>query len=157
MIRFVVRFVVRFVLALTLAGALVAPLAHAQTPDTEDNRYQFNRVEDGYLRLDLKNGQVSLCSRRSVGWACVTIADDRAAFDGEIARLQGENAALKKAMLDRGLRLPGGVTTDVPVARGDPDLKPPNHDDVDRMLTAVEKVWRRLVEMLMSLQKDKKT
>src|SRR4029078_12099637 len=56
-----------FVLALILAGALIAPSARAQTPETEDNRYQFNRVEDGYLRLDLKTGQVSLCSRRPVG------------------------------------------------------------------------------------------
>jgi hypothetical protein len=151
------RFAIGFALALILAGALVAPPACAQTPEPEDNRYQFSRVEDGYLRLDLKTGQASLCSRRSVGWACVTVPDDRAAFDGEIARLQAENAALKKAMLDRSLPLPGGVTADVPVARGDRDLKLPNHADVDRMLTAVEKVWRRLVEMLMSLQKDKKT
>jgi len=147
---------IRFVLALTLAGALIAP-AHAQTPETEDNRYQFNRVEDGYLRLDLKSGQVSLCSRRPVGWACQAVPDDRAAYDGEIARLQGENAALKKAMLDRGLPLPGGVTPappPPPAARHDRDLKLPSHADVDRMVTAVEKVWRRLVEMLMSL-KDK--
>jgi hypothetical protein len=150
-----IRFVIRFVLAPTLAGALVAPLAHAQTPETEDNRYQFNRVEDGYLRLDLKTGQVSLCSRRPVGWACQAVPDDRAAYDGEIARLQGENAALKKAMLDRSLALPGGVTPDAPAVRGDRDLKLPNHADVDRMVSAVEKVWRRLVEMLMSLHKDK--
>ena len=149
-----IRFPIRLLPALAIAGALVAPLACAQAPETEDNRYQFNRVEDGYLRLDLKTGQVSLCSRRSVGWACATVADDRAAFDGEIARLQGENAALKKAMLDRGLALPGGVTPDVPAARGDRDLKLPNHADVDRMMSAIEKVWRRLVEMLVGLQKD---
>jgi hypothetical protein len=148
---------IRIVLALTLAGALIGPPAHAQTTETEDNRYQFNRVEDGYLRLDLKSGQVSLCSRRPVGWACQAVADDRAAYDGEIARLQAENAALKKAMLDRGLALPGGVTSDAPAARGDQDLKLPSHADIDRMVSAVEKVWRRLVEMLMSLQKDKKT
>jgi hypothetical protein len=151
-----IRFVIRFVPALTLAGALIAPPAHAQTPETEDNRYQFNRVEDGYLRLDLKSGQVSLCSRRPVGWACQAVPDDRAAYDGEIARLQAETATLKKAMLDRGLPLPGGVTSDAPATRGDRDLKLPNHADVDRMVSAVEKVWRRLVEMLMSL-KDKKT
>jgi hypothetical protein len=146
---------IRFVLALTLAGALIAP-AHAQTPETEDSRYQFNRVEDGYLRLDLKSGQVSLCSRRPVGWSCQAVPDDRSAYDGEIARLQGENAVLKKAMLDRGLPLPGGVTPPAPAARSDRDLKLPSHDDVERMVTAVEKVWRRLVEMMMSL-KDKKT
>ena len=180
---------IRIILAVTIAGALIATVAHAQTTETEDNRYQFNRVEDGYLRLDLRTGQVSLCSRRPVGWACATIADDRAAFDGEIARLQGENArlqgenaALKKAMLDSGPPLAGGNNTDAPVARGstdlnqnlnkdlnkdlkkdlkkdpDKDLKVPNNADIDRdidrMVAAVEKVWRRLVEMLISLQKD---
>jgi hypothetical protein len=146
---------IRIVLALTLAAAVIAPMAVAQTGETDDSRYQFNRVEDGYLRLDLKSGQVSLCSRRAVGWACLAVPDDRAALDGEIARLQGENAALKKAMLDRGLPLPGGVLSDAPVARGgDTNLKLPNNADIDRMMTAVEKVWRRLVEMLISLQKD---
>jgi hypothetical protein len=151
---------IRFILALTFAALVVAPAARAQTPDAEDNRYQFNRVEDGYLRLDLKTGQMSLCSRRSVGWACVTVPDDRAAFDGEIARLQGENVALKKAMLERGLPLPGGVTAEAPAARSDRDsnrdLKPPSNADIDRMVATVEKVWRRLVDMLMSLQKDLK-
>ena len=54
--------------------------------------------------VDLKTGQMSLCSRRGVGWACVTVPDDRAAFDGEIARLQGENAALKKGA-STGIRM----------------------------------------------------
>lgn len=146
---------IRFVLSLTLAAALIAPAAQAQTAETEDSRYQFNRVEDGYLRLDLKSGQVSLCSQRTIGWSCLAVPDERAALDNEIARLQGENAALKKVMLDRGLPLPSGVTSDTPVARGgDTNLKLPNNADIDRMMTAVEKVWRRLVEMLISLQKD---
>ena len=148
---------IRLVLSVTVAAALVAPAAQAQTAETEDSRYQFNRVEDGYLRLDLKSGQVSLCSQRTIGWSCLAVPDERAALDNEIARLQGENAALKKAMLDRGLTLPGGVTPDAPAVRGDRDLKLPSHADVDRMVSAVEKVWRRLVEMLMSLQKDKRT
>jgi hypothetical protein len=63
-------------------------------------------------------------------------------------------------MLDRGLPLPGGVTTDVPVARGERDLnrdlKLPSNADIDRMMAAVEKVWRRLVDMLVGLQKDLK-
>ncbi len=154
MIRFALT---RLVVALAIATALMAPPARAQTSETEDNHYQFNRVEDGYLRLDRKTGQVSLCSRHAVGWSCQAVPDDRAAYDSEIARLQGENAALKKAMLDRGLPLPGGVTPDAPVARGDSDLKVPDRPDIDRMVSAVEKVWRRLVEMLMSLQKDKRT
>jgi len=76
-------------------------------------------------------------------------------LDGEIARLQDENVALKKALLDRGLPLPGGVTSVPPAARnGEGDLKLPRHADVDRMMAVVERVWRRLVEMIANLQKD---
>jgi hypothetical protein len=48
----------------------------------------------------------------------------------------------------------------VPVARGERDLnrdlKLPSNADIDRMMAAVEKVWRRLVDMLVGLQKDLK-
>jgi hypothetical protein len=148
----------RYLVAVTVVGALVASAARAQSPDGDDNRYQLNRVDDGYLRLDLKSGQVSLCNRRDVGWACRAVPDERAALDGEIARLQNENAALKKSLLDRGLPLPGAVTSVPPVAgggdSGDSDLKVPRHADIDRMMAAVERVWRRLVEMFANLQKD---
>jgi hypothetical protein len=146
---------IRSLVALTIFGSLIASLAHAQGPDSDDNRYQFNRVDDGYLRLDLKTGQVALCDRRTVGWSCLAVPDDRAALDNEIARLQTENAALKKALLDRGLPLPGGVKSDAPLARNpDSDLKLPSNADIDRMMAAVERVWRRLVEMIVNLQKD---
>jgi hypothetical protein len=146
---------IRYAFATILAGALLAPAAHAQGLQSEDNRYQFNRVEDGYLRLDLKSGAVSLCSRRTSGWSCLAVPDDRAAFDDEIARLQAENATLKKTLLDRAVPLPGGGATDGPATRnGDPNLKLPNEADIDRMMTMLEKVWRRLVEMTANLQKD---
>jgi hypothetical protein len=144
-----------YVLAVIVASALGASAALAQGNEGDDSRYQFNRVEDGYLRLDLKSGQVSLCSRRTVGWSCLAVPDDRAALDGEIARLQTENAALKKTLLDRGLPLPGGVASEPPVAHGgDGNIKLPSNADIDRMMAVVEKVWRRLVEMIISLQKD---
>ena len=72
---------------------------------------------------------------RSAGWACLTVPDDRAAFDQEIARLQNENVALKKALLERGLPLPGGVTSDRPTARGgEGGVKPPGDAEFDRMI-----------------------
>jgi hypothetical protein len=72
-----------------------------------------------------------------------------------LPRLQNENAALKKSLLDRGLPLPGAATSVPPVTgNGDSDLKPPRNPDIDRMVAAVERVWRRLVEMFANLQKD---
>ena len=119
-------------------------------PASDDSRYTFNRVDDGYLRLDGRTGQVSICTRRSVGWACQAVPDERTALEAEIARLQGENAALKKELLARNLPLPGTVK---PRARrlASPTslrLQLPNDADLNKMMTFVEKVWRRLVEMI---------
>jgi hypothetical protein len=176
-----IRFVIRSVLAGAVAAALGGVAAYAQAPANDDPRYQFNQVDDGYLRLDLRTGEVSLCKARAVGWSCLTVADERAALDSEIARLQGENATLKKAMLDRGLPLPSGVLAQAepqpalpqaaappavtppvtppaappPAARDDgPTLRMPSDADIDRMMSTVERVWRRLLEMMGNLQKD---
>ena len=169
------RSVIRLVVAMAVWAALSAVAAHAQSAPSAsnlpsgDDHYQFNQIDDGYLRLDLKTGEVSQCKARPAGWSCLAVPDERAAFDGEIARLQDENAALKKALLDHGLPLPGGVAplaatrppapaAPPPVARSEPptnpDLKLPSDADIDRMMAVVEKMWRRLVEMMINLQKD---
>jgi hypothetical protein len=142
------------VLAMVALSASAA-LAEGGPPDGDDARYQFNRVEDGYLRLDLRTGQVSLCSQRPAGWSCLTVPDDRLAFDQEIGRLQNENAALKKTLLDRGVPLPGGVKADPPTAKGgEGEFKQPGNAEIDRMMSVVERVWRRLIEMITNLQRD---
>ena len=81
-------------------------VASAQTarPDSENGRYSFYPVADGVLRLDTRTGQISQCSRSDAGWACKVVPDERSALETEIARLQGENATLKKQLLARGLR-----------------------------------------------------
>ncbi len=78
-------------------------------PESEDGRFTFHRADDGYLRLDGRTGQVSLCNRRPAGWLCQAVPDDRLALEAEIARLQGENALLKKELLSRNLPLPNNV------------------------------------------------
>ena len=42
-------------------------------------------------------------------WSCKVVPDERAALESEIARLQRDNAALKKSLLARGIELPSGV------------------------------------------------
>ncbi len=129
--------------------------AHAQsTPsDADESRYIFNRVPDGFVRLDTKTGQVSLCSKRTV-WTCDVVADERVALDNEISRLQGENAMLKKELLARGLDLPGGVKPPPVAQGGDQELKLPSNAEFERMMAFLEKTWRRLVEMMTNFQRD---
>jgi hypothetical protein len=140
-----------------IVGALgvSAPAAVAQGPDGEDSRYTFSRADDGYLRLDGRTGQVSICTRRPVGWACQLVPDERAALEAEVARLQTESVALKKELLARNLPLPGVVKPDTPVVKNDePVLQLPGDAEINKVVIFIEKVWKRLVEMVATLQKD---
>ena len=140
----------RSVIILAIVFAALAPAARAQpAPDTENGRYTFSQVPDGMLRLDTRTGAVSICARKDAAWACNTVPDERQALENEIARLQRENGALKKDMLARGLPLPGGNAT-APSAQRELNLKVPLPSDaeIDRVMSAFEKMWRRLVDMM---------
>jgi hypothetical protein len=141
--------------AVLIVSAFVgfAPAAIAQTaaPDTENGRYSFSPVTDGMLRLDTRTGAVSLCARQAAGWACNAVPDERQALENEIARLQRENGTLKKDMLARGLPLPGGVAS-LPPADKQRELQLkvplPSDAEIDRVMSAFEKMWRRLIDMV---------
>jgi hypothetical protein len=147
-------------LTLAIAAVLVcaASSAPAQdgTPPNVPSRYSFNRVDDGFLRLDNQTGQVAFCGPHAVGWACQAVPEDRAALEKEIARLQDEVASLKQEVA--ALRAPP------PPPRPPAELTPPTTDqsedaaklrqDLARARVALENAWRRLVEMIVNFQKD---
>lgn len=135
------------------------PAQQAETPpQAPAGRFSFNPVDGGFLRLDVQTGQVAFCSARTAGWTCETAAEDRAALETEIGRLQDEVAGLKQDLA--ALREP-------PPPRPPTDLSPPpppppdKRDDaaqlregLERARVAFENAWRRLVDMLVNFQKD---
>jgi hypothetical protein len=137
-----------------LIGACSPLLAQSGAPDSENGRFSFTPVSEGMLRLDTRTGQVSLCSNKGSGWACQTVPDERAALENEIVRLQNENGSLKRAMIARGVPLPGGLTEDSAKTGPHIELKLPSDADVERVMSFLEKVWRRLLDMVQSMQKE---
>jgi hypothetical protein len=138
-------------LVLVSAFVALAPAADAQTaPDTENGRYTFNQASDGMLRLDTRTGQVSLCAKKDTNWACNAVPDERQALESEITRLQRENGAMKKDMLARGLPLPSGVAGGAPSGSREFNVTVPLPSDaeIDRMMSALEKMWKRLTDMI---------
>ncbi len=135
---------------------ILAPVAQAQeaTPETEHGRFTFKQVPDGLLRLDSRSGEVALCSKRAVGWACQALPEDRTALENEIARLQSENATLKREFVARGLPLPDGIKGPPATAKPDQDLKLPSDADLDRAMSFLERAWRRLLEMVQNFQRE---
>jgi hypothetical protein len=143
---------IRTALAIVLLlSAAAVPCFAQDKPDNADGRFILHRIDEGFLRLDGRSGQVSLCLKRSAGWECQAVPDERSALEGEIARLQANNAQLKRELLAHNLPLPGGGRPDV---SGHEDLQLPSDAELNRMMTFVEKVWKRMVEMIVTTQKD---
>ncbi len=143
--------------AVIIAGCclIVPALAEDATPETDGGRYTFSKVAEGFVRLDMQTGEVSVCSQRTVGWACQAMPEDRAVLENEITRLRSENAALKKDMLARGLPLPAGAMPEPPAARdGDRTLPLRGHSDLDRVMAFVGRMWHRLVEAITHAQRQ---
>jgi hypothetical protein len=136
------------------------------TQPPESARFSFHRVGDSFVRLDSVTGQVAQCSQNPAGWTCAAAPEERAALENEIARLQRENAGLKKTLLARGGDVPGVTVEPRPVPPGtvpDPapgtakppaDLKLPSDAEIDRALAYMKNVWRKLVDMMQDLQRD---
>ena len=141
----------------------------AALPPAPDGRYAMHRVNDALIRLDSRTGQVSVCGPSANGWSCRAVPDDRAALENEIGRLQGENATLKKELLAHNLSLPSGIRPPGPGASAQPatpdrvpdrtpnttpETRLPTEAEIDRAMTILSKAWRRMVEMMVDLQRE---
>ena len=129
-------------LSIAIAAILIASggAAIAQTaPDTENGRYALSPAGDGFLRLDTRTGAVSTCTNSSAGWACYMVPDERSALP--------KSDQLKK---------PEPKTPEPKVAEGERkiEIPLPSDRDMDRMMSFVERAWRRLIEMANRVQRD---
>src|SRR5215475_10327776 len=151
--------------ATAVGVAAVMAFAGEQLPDTENGHFTLSQTRDGLVRLDTRNGQVSNCTHDETGWACRLVPDERAAMDAEIGRLQAENDHLKAQLAARD---PAAGKTDEALPKSDKKVEPkaaegernkieiplPSDQDMDRMMSFLERAWRRLIDMANRIQKD---
>ena len=157
--------------AAALAFAVGAASAQPM-PDAENGRYALSPIADGVLRLDTRTGAVSTCTNSGTGWACYAVPDERAALDAEIGRLEADNEKLKAQLAARD-QAPDKIDEPLPktdqlkpppqpkVAEGERKIEIPKIEiplpsdrDMDRMVSALEQAWRRLVDIANRVQKD---
>lgn len=147
----------------TVSGTLVAAQS---VPDGDNGRYSMTPIPEGVLRLDTRTGTVSTCSRNGAGWACYAVPDERSAPDAEIGRLQAEVEKLK-GQVAAGPPVSGKIDEALPksdsLKKGEPkaaegdrklEIPLPSDQDLDRMMSFLEKAWRRLIDMANRVQKD---
>lgn len=168
------------VLVFALFSGVSASAQDAQGPgpSSEAARYSFFKIQDTFIRLDSQTGQVATCGHGGSGWSCKLAPDERVALENEIARIQGDNAALKRELLARGINLPGNMKAEPgPMAKAPdpkaaeprpvpprdvpqespkepPSVKLPSDAELDKVMNWMEKVWGRLVEMMARVQRD---
>jgi hypothetical protein len=157
-----------FILAAAVITGLGGAALAQSAPDTENGRYALSPAADGVLRLDTRTGTVSICNNSSgAGWACYTVPDERAALDTEIGRLQADNEKLKAQLAAREPTVTGKIEEALPksdsLKKSEPkvadggrklEIPLPSDQDMDRMMSFLEKAWRRLIEMANRVQKD---
>ena len=164
------------------APALFTPALAQAAPDTDNGRYTLSPTSDGVVRLDTRTGAVSNCTDKGNGWACYTLPDERAALDTEIGRLQTENEKLKTQLAEREPTVTGKTEEALPksdsLKPSEPKISEPKNEpkvgepksadanrnrieiplpsdrDMDRVMSFVERAWRRLIEMADRVQRD---
>jgi hypothetical protein len=161
------------VAAAAVAACIAGSSAIAESmPDSENGRYTLSPVADGVIRLDTRTGTVSTCNNSGTGWACYAVPDERAALDAEIGRLQADNEKLKAELVAREPAVGGKTDEALPksdsLTKTEPkatepkaadskrkiEIPLPSDQEMDRVVSFLERAWRRLVELANRMQKD---
>jgi hypothetical protein len=155
------------VAVLTFCLGSIGAAAAQTVPDSENGRYALSPVADGVIRLDTRTGAVSTCTNSSAGWACYAVPDERAALDAEIGRLQADNEKLKAELATREPAVTGKIDEALPktdslkkpeprVADGERkiEIPLPSDRDMERVMSFLERAWRRLIDIANRMQKD---
>ena len=126
------------ILTASVLALLIAAGAHAQEPVS--SRYTLERTENGFVRLDTRTGEMSICTEKTGQLVCRLAADERRAFEESLSDLSARVEALEKR-LDA-------------LAPAEQGSGIPDEAELDRALNAMEKMMRRFFGMVEELEKE---
>lgn len=112
-------------LFLMIATGFAAP---ALAEDTDVARFALEKTDGGFVRLDRKTGALTLCQESDGTLTCRMAADERAAYEEDLARLEKRVEALEKSL-----------ATGRPLTKGEPL---PSDEEVERSIGIMERFMR---------------
>ncbi len=108
-------------------------------------RYELRETgSNEFIRLDTETGNVSVCSRDSGNWVCKSAADDRKAYQDEIARLENRNQQLELKVATLEKKLQGKTAT--------PELQLPDEATIDKMMSFLRSIMEKFMDMARDLE-----
>jgi hypothetical protein len=122
--------------ALAITG--IAFLASAE----EAERYRLEKSDTGYVRMDTVTGEMSICEERSGQLVCKLAADERAAFQTDIDRLQAKLDDVE------------GRVAKLEARPSIPETLLPTDEQVDKGIDIMEKFFRSFMGIVKDLDKD---
>ena len=138
-------------IALTFPVLLVSLTAGALA--AEPDRYRLEKSPDGYVRMDTRTGQMSICEEKWGELVCSMAADERTAVQDEIERLQTEVKALNdrlasvKALEDRVSRLENSVAAKI-------ENSLPTEEDFNRTMSYMERFFRSFMDIVKDFESE---
>ena len=126
------------ILVSTLALNGIAAVASAEEAD----RYRLEKTDTGYIRMDTATGEMSICEERSGQLVCKLAADERAAFQSDIDRLQAKLDDVE------------GRVAKLEARPSIPETLLPSDEQVDKGIDLMEKFFRSFMGIVKELDKD---
>ncbi|ESW84045.1 hypothetical protein NKH61_04200 [Mesorhizobium sp. M1005] len=126
-----------------LIPAALVSLVAASAFSEEADRYRLEKSANGYVRMDTQTGAMSLCEERSGQLVCKTAADERAALQDEVDRLQSS----VKALDERVAKLENSLA-----ARFESTL--PSEEDFNKTMGYMERFLRSFMDIVKDMDKD---
>ncbi|QZZ37407.1 hypothetical protein KW403_11340 [Nitratireductor kimnyeongensis] len=126
-------------------GTLIILSTLTSATAQEAERFQLERTDEGYVRMDTKTGAMSLCRERSGQLVCAPAADERTAYEEDIAALQDQLGALEKRVeaLENGS------------AEAKSEL--PSEDEFEQTLGLMERFFRKFMGIVKDFEKEDST
>lgn len=127
-----------FIFAAATVFALAGP-ASAQ----DDDRYELERTEGGFVRMDTRTGEMSFCREQSGQIACNPTEDAQAAGDGDLAGLRRRIAELEARIAALEGRPPAASM--------------PTEEEFERTMGFMERFLRRFWGVAKDLERESET
>lgn len=127
--------------AIALAAVLVSQAANGA--HAADERYQLEKSDHGYIRMDTKTGAMSICEEQGGQLVCKLAADERDAYQEQIEHLENAVKALEKRVTALERNLPA---VQVPAL--------PSEEEFEKGMNYMERFFRRFMGIVKDLEKD---